>query len=222
MANHIIPEKLARLARLALCTLLAATCGVAVNGAMAAAATNSAGKSRPEALYHNYCSVCHGDRGDGQSRARNSLTPPPRDFTAPQLQLTREHMIAVTRDCKPGTAMVGWKTQLTDADITGVVDYIRSSFMHADTSHGRTLYQKNCSVCHGDRGQGAVWAKGNMARPPRDFSTASARTELTRASLTAVATHGKPGTAMMAKGGAANLPDADVKAVVDLMMAKAK
>ena len=33
---------------------------------------------------------------------------------------------------------------------------------------------------------------------------------------------GKPGTAMVAKGGFANLSDADVKAVVDLMMAKAK
>ena len=28
--------------------------------------------------------------------------------------------------------------------------------------------------------------------------------------------------AMMAKGGAANVPDADIKAVVDMMMAKAK
>ena len=36
------------------------------------------------------------------------------------------------------------------------------------------------------------------------------------------ALQGKPGTAMVAKGGFANLADADVKAVVDLMMAKAK
>ena len=36
------------------------------------------------------------------------------------------------------------------------------------------------------------------------------------------ALNGKPGTAMMAKGGASNLADADVKAVVDMMMAKAK
>jgi cytochrome c5 len=36
------------------------------------------------------------------------------------------------------------------------------------------------------------------------------------------ALQGKPGTAMMAKGGFSNLSDAEVKAVVDMMMAKAK
>jgi cytochrome c5 len=36
------------------------------------------------------------------------------------------------------------------------------------------------------------------------------------------ALQGKPGTAMVAKGGFANLSDDDVKAVVDLMIAKAK
>ena len=48
------------------------------------------------ALYHQYCSVCHGDRGDGHSRARGSLTPPPRDFTTPRAagELTRGRMIA--------------------------------------------------------------------------------------------------------------------------------
>ena len=33
---------------------------------------------------------------------------------------------------------------------------------------------------------------------------------------------GKPGTAMVAKGGFANLSDAEVKSVVDLMIAKVK
>jgi mono/diheme cytochrome c family protein len=48
------------------------------------------GPLKPDALYHNYCSVCHGDRGDGNSRARNSLVPPPRDFTRAN-ELTRDN-----------------------------------------------------------------------------------------------------------------------------------
>lgn len=90
--------------------------------------------ANPGALYHNYCSVCHGDRGDGRSRARASLVPPPRDFTDPRATsaLTREQMIAATRDGKRGTAMVGWKTQLRDAEIAAVVDYIRAEFMRPD------------------------------------------------------------------------------------------
>lgn len=193
--------------------LLMVLAGLLTGNALAADTKATLGKSRSEALYHNYCSVCHGDRGNGQSRARNSLVPPPRDFTAAGLQLGRDYMIKVTRDGKPGTAMVGWKAQLSDQDIAGVVDYIRSAFMQADASRGRALYIQNCSVCHGDRGQGAVWAAGNMTRPPRDFSTAAARKELTRAGMIAVATHGKAGTAMSGFG--TQLKAADIEATVD-------
>ena len=80
-------------------------------------------------LYHNYCSVCHGDRGDGNSRAKNSLVPPPRDFTAGPLP--RDYMIAVVADGKPGTAMVGWKTQLGDKEVAAVVDrLLLQKFLH--------------------------------------------------------------------------------------------
>lgn len=193
--------------------LLLVLSSLAACAALAADSKGPPGKTRPETLYHNYCSVCHGDRGDGRSRARNSLTPPPRDFTAPGLQLPRDYMINVTRDGKPGTAMVGWKTQLSDQDIAGVIDYVRTAFMHADAGRGRTLYARNCSVCHGDRGQGAVWAAGNLAKPPRDFSTPAARSELTRASMIAVATHGKPGTAMAGFG--TQLKTDEIEVVVD-------
>lgn len=78
-------------------------------------------------LYHNYCSVCHGDRGDGNSRAKHSLVPAPKDFTAGELP--RDYMIAVVADGKPGTAMVGWKTQLNSNEIAAVVDFVRDTFM---------------------------------------------------------------------------------------------
>jgi len=82
-------------------------------------------------LYHNYCSVCHGDRGDGNSRAKGSLIPPPRDFTAGELP--RDYMINVVTDGKPGTAMVGWKTQLNENEVAAVVDYVRETFMAGHT-----------------------------------------------------------------------------------------
>jgi mono/diheme cytochrome c family protein len=86
-------------------------------------------------LYHDYCSVCHGDRGDGNSRAKNSFIRPPRDFTAPEARtLPKEFLAAIVRDGKPGTAMVGWKTQLNDTQIDAVVDYIRTRFMGLNTS----------------------------------------------------------------------------------------
>ena len=84
----------------------------------------------PAALYLSYCSVCHGEQGNGQSRARASLNPPPSDFTHPaRANLPRELMIATVREGRAGTAMVGWKTQLSDTQIAQVVDYVRTAFM---------------------------------------------------------------------------------------------
>ena len=92
-------------------------------------------KAGPAELYHEYCSVCHGDRGDGKSRAQNSFVRPPRDFTAPDARsIPRDYMLAVVRDGKPGTAMVGWKTQLSEAQIAAVVDHIREKMMGAPTA----------------------------------------------------------------------------------------
>lgn len=119
---------------------------------------------KPDLIYHNYCSVCHGDRGDGRSRARGSLVPPPKDFTAPHAreQLPRDFMVRVVRDGKPGTAMVGWKTQLDAREIEAVVDYIRATFMAPQASAPAGVPGVSGTSAHGGRQRDAA-AK---AEPP--------------------------------------------------------
>lgn len=172
-------------------------------------------ESRPDAIYHNYCSVCHGDRGDGRSRARNSLNPPPRDFTAAG-ELSRETMIIITTHGKPSTAMVGWKTQLSTAEIEGVVDYIRKTFMvvalDPRLQRGKTVYAQNCIACHGAQGQGSSLPIGG-SKPARDLASPQARAELNRERMISSVTSGRPGTAMAGFGG--RLPAPDIEAVVD-------
>lgn len=142
----------------------------------------AAGKPRqtPEALYHNYCSVCHGDRGDGRSRAANSLVPPPKSFVTPEAlrSMTRQAMIDAVRDGRPGTAMTGWTSQLDAAAIEAVVDYIRGAFMAPLSSpavqRGRAVYQSRCFACHGEQG---------VFRSPQDA-------QLTRERMRAAVNHG--------------------------------
>lgn len=83
------------------------------------------------ALYHNYCSVCHGDKGDGKSRATGSLSTLPRDFTSAdsKRELSRERIVAAITHGRPGTAMTSWRTQLSDGDIASVADYVYSRFV---------------------------------------------------------------------------------------------
>jgi mono/diheme cytochrome c family protein len=179
----------------------------------------TAAQQTPAALYHNYCSVCHGDQGDGNSRAKGSLKPPPRDFTSAQSaqELTRERMLSSVKNGVPNTAMVGWKTQLTDDQIARVVDYVRDTFMRpsvaADASRGRQIYARICSVCHGDRGNGSMWASANLNPAPRDFSAPAAKAELTRDRMLTSLANGRPNTAMQGYSG--RLGRDDMEAVVD-------
>ena len=167
-------------------------------------------------IYHDYCSVCHGERGDGRSRAIASMRPPPRDFTSPRaaVDLDRARMIAAVRDGRSGTAMAGWSTQL--GEIAAVVDYIRRRFMRATTTadgeRGRRLYAENCSVCHGDNGEGAMWTRRSLNPPPRDF-TRTPPAALGRGRMLRAVTYGRPDTAMPGFG--TQLGEADIEAVVD-------
>ena len=182
--------------------------------------TAAAAEADPVALYHDYCSVCHGDAGDGRSHA-TGLVPPPRDFTSPSAaaELTRERMIASVSEGRPGTAMAPWKSQLEPGQIVVLVDYIGTTSMKpvasAEAGSGRRLYAENCSVCHGDDGRGAVWTQQSLNPPPRDFGSERAIRELTRERMTTSITHGRADTAMPGFG--SQLSAADIEAVVDFV-----
>jgi cytochrome c5 len=94
----------------------------------------------------------------------------------------------------------------------GVASLIAAGSVLAATAE--ETYKISCSTCH-DAG---------VANAPKlgDKAAWAPRIKQGKDALYKSALQGKPGTAMVAKGGFANLSDADVKGVVDLMMAKAK
>lgn len=151
-------------------------------------------------LYHNYCSVCHGDRGNGQSKANMALNPPPRDFSSPtsKRELTRERIIHAIAKGRPNTAMVGWESQLSEAEVAALASYLLDNFINPHdvvSSHpGKKLYAENCAVCHGDHGNGGRWTAG-MNVKPRDFTSERGRT-LSRETMLDALNNGRPGTAM--------------------------
>lgn len=178
-------------------------------------------------IYEEHCRVCHGDRGDGQTRARFGLNPQPRDFTTAgaAAELDRARMITSVAQGRADTAMVGWKDRLSMAQIEGVVDYIRTHFMHLTPAEedlaradprlqrGREIYEENCRVCHGDRGNGATWTHSVLNPPPRNFTSPQARRILTRKRMLASVTFGRKQTAMMSFS--TRLSEEEIGAVVD-------
>ena len=81
-------------------------------------------------------------------------------------------------------------------------------------SKGESVYKSTCSTCH----------EAGVAGAPKlgDKAAWAPKLKLGMPELYKIALNGKPGTAMVAKGGNASLSEADVKAAVDFMVSKAK
>jgi len=159
------------------------------------------------ALYRERCAECHGERGHGTPGA-------PKDFSAPQalVDLTPARFRTALAERHDGRL----SAPLGAEERRRIIDYVRSYLMlpapDADTAKGRAIYAESCSVCHGDRGNAASWAKNSLDPAPADFTTHSLA-ELSRAEMIDAVTFGAQGTAMMPF--AVQLTRAEIAATVD-------
>lgn len=180
---------------------------------------NAVGPAELAKTYTGLCSACHGVKGDGNGPSSQQLSPAPKDFTSFKVaaELSRQRMIESVTNGRPGTAMPGWSDQLSGKQIDGLVDYIRSNFMPAVTTEteneGRRVYARHCSVCHGDTGQGAVWARSGLSPAPANFTDPQKIAELTRERMISSVAYGRAQTAMPAWKG--RLSDEQIEQTVD-------
>jgi mono/diheme cytochrome c family protein len=135
-------------------------------------------------VYEQHCIQCHGEKGDGEGPAAVHLSTRPRDFTSGKFKLrttpsgalpTDDDLKRVVRKGMPYTSMPAWP-QLTDAEVDGVVKYLKTFFAgFADpgqapkpitlgsapastketVAKGKELYTSlGCVRCHGEAGRG--------------------------------------------------------------------
>jgi len=83
-------------------------------------------------IFFKHCKACHGDKGDGKTFAANVLNPPPKNFTLEKSkkELTEKRMIESITEGRKGTAMMPWKSRLSQQEIQAVVNYIRKKLMN--------------------------------------------------------------------------------------------
>lgn len=145
--------------------------------------------------YLAHCATCHGEHGAGGSAGN--------DFGSPEAvaRLTRDAMIETARHGHPNAEGSRRTPELDARQIAGIVDYIRDALMLpaplADASVGRRIYARTCSVCHGERGDAASWAKNSLNPAPFNFTSDKAKRELTRQRMVRSVTYGTRNTAMM-------------------------
>jgi mono/diheme cytochrome c family protein len=125
----------------------------------------------PAALYHNYCSVCHGDKGDGRSRATGSLSTLPRDFTseASRRELSRQRIALAIEHGRPGTAMVGWKSQLSATDIERLADHVYQRYVLGQGTPAAAAPSISGTRAHGGREADAATAAAASTSVPVDM-----------------------------------------------------
>ncbi len=164
--------------------------------------------------YLKYCGACHGERGSGGKGAS--------DFTSPEAvaRLTRNDMVAQTQSGHDNAVSTVWGEALDANQLGAVVDFIRESLMLpapvADASAGRSIYARTCSVCHGERGNAASWARDSLNPSPADFTAGPAR-KMSRESMIDAVTFGVTRSAMMPF--TTQLSRVEIAAVVDYIRA---
>lgn len=82
----------------------------------------------------------------------------------------------------------------------------------ADLETGRDIFFKHCKACHGNKGDGKTFAANVLNPPPKNFTAAKSKKELTKARMIHSVTKGRKGTAMMSWE--SNLTKDEIQAVV--------
>jgi cytochrome c oxidase cbb3-type subunit 3 len=89
-------------------------------------------QARGRKVYKHYCSICHGNEGQGDGFNSSNLAVLPRDFTDPQFwrHATDEHLILAVSKGGPAVGksvlMPAWGQTLTDRNIRDIIAFLHT------------------------------------------------------------------------------------------------
>jgi len=122
-------------------------------------------------LFVSYCQLCHGTEGKGDGALAKAMKIKPADLTTTVRSrsdtilkkiITGQGKQTITgrdRHNLLSDAMPEWKDVFSESQINSLIAYLRfmgnkKHDMMGDPEIGLQVYQKYCSVCHGQEGDG--------------------------------------------------------------------
>jgi mono/diheme cytochrome c family protein len=94
-------------------------------------------QSRGRIVYKHYCSICHGEEGNGDGFNSTNLAVPPRDFSSPKFwwRKTDERLLLTVSKGGPAVGksvlMPAWGQTLTDRQMRDVVAFLHTLAVQA-------------------------------------------------------------------------------------------
>ena len=142
--------------------------------------------SKPEfrgsIVFKHYCVLCHGERGDGKSRARklhgiNKLRIKNNSDQYNE-KIIRGGGVVVNKSA----LMPPWNDELTDEQIADVIAYIRG--VSDPVKRGEAVFKTNCILCHGVNADGKGRASVLYDPPPADLTRSDKNDEYKKMIIT--------------------------------------
>ncbi|MEZ7196295.1 c-type cytochrome [Pseudodesulfovibrio karagichevae] len=158
---------------------------------------NESGLQGGKEIYLTRCMTCHGCAGNGLGSYAGTLIVTPADFRqAPFKTMPEDQWFWHVSEGVQGSVMPPWKKALTEAERWQVIRYIRTIFARpamrapvpgtppADMAgarnplpltqdvleQGKSVFTRECLVCHGDAGRGKGPYRAGLQPPPPDFA----------------------------------------------------
>lgn len=123
---------------------------------------------RGSKVFKTYCTLCHGERGDGIARAAKLYN----NINLGIISTNKDYLENIVRN---GGAAEGkspfmprWQEELSDEQIYSVIDYL--TIVRNPEARGKVVFSTNCILCHGIRGNGKGRASVLFDPPPANLT----------------------------------------------------
>jgi mono/diheme cytochrome c family protein len=159
-----------------------------------------AGLQHGKEIYIERCLTCHGCAGNGLGTYAGTLVVTPANFKQqPFKSMPQDQWFWHVSEGVPGTVMPPWRESESEEDRWAVIHYVRTVFarpaMHDPDEgdptgdyagmtnplplnmevldQGKTIFTRECLVCHGDAGRGNGPYRSGLQPTPPDFGDGS-------------------------------------------------
>jgi len=121
-------------------------------------------------VYKNYCSLCHGQKGDGKARATKLYGQGNLVITMNNNEPDYYEKMVRYGGSSVGRSryMPAWEEELSEEQMSDLMEYLY--VMEQPEARGKAVFMTNCILCHGVKGNGKGRASKLYDPKPADLT----------------------------------------------------